>query len=105
MNYGNSQIQFRENGQVNIKTTLSKLELIKKMQEQLDKPEKFNKIFDGGDVSIAAEIAVKLRILFHNTNTSKSLYRQLRLRNVYFVDTASRFNSRNILTHLGLVDD
>lgn len=82
---------------------LTKTELVNKVREQLLKLETFNKLFDEGDWTIAAEIAVKIRVLFHNTHLSKSLYSQLKLHDVSFVDTSSGYNSRNLLTHLGLL--
>jgi hypothetical protein len=86
-----------------MKELLSKNELIKKFKEQLQKLETFNKLFDEGDESIAAEMAVKMRVLFYNSNSSKSLLRQLKLTDIQFVDTSSRYSSRNLLTHLGLL--
>jgi hypothetical protein len=86
-----------------MKQLLSKSDLITQLQNQLSKLKIFNRIFDEGDLAIAQEIAVKLRVIFHNTNNSKSLLHQLKLQHIDFVDTSDKFNSYNRLAHLGLL--
>jgi hypothetical protein len=82
---------------------LNKSDLLIHLDDCLKKLIRFNQIYDLGDQSIAKEIAVKLRILFHNTNNSKSLLNQLRLEHIPFVDTSEKFDPRNFMTHHGLL--
>jgi hypothetical protein len=88
-----------------MKQLLTRNELIGHLRNQLLKLEKFNEIYDSGIHSIAQEIAVKLRIIFHHSenNNSKSLLRQLKLDHIKFVDTGDKFNSHNLLAHWGLL--
>lgn len=86
-----------------MKQILSKSDLIDQLQKQLSKLQVFNNIYDSGDLSIAQEISVKLRVIFHNTNNSKSLLHQLKLSHIMFVDTGDKYISTNILAHLGLL--
>jgi hypothetical protein len=86
-----------------MKTSISKYEFAKQLEDCLKRLQDFNNIYDTGDQSIAKDIAVKLRLLFHNTSKSKSLIRQLKLEHILFVDTAYPFNPGNLLTHHGLL--
>jgi hypothetical protein len=86
-----------------MKTSINKAQLIIQLNDCLKRLRTFNEIYDSGDISIAKDIAVKLRLLFHNTNKSKSLIRQLKLEHVSFVDTADPYDARNLLTHHGLL--
>jgi hypothetical protein len=86
-----------------MKTSISKNDLSKQLEDCLKRLINFNNIYDSGDFSIAKDIAVKLRLLFHNTNKSKSLIRQLKLEHIPFVDTAYPYDPRNLLTHNGLL--
>jgi len=85
------------------KVKISKDDLVKQLRETLERIDKFCKIYDEGDVSIAKDIAVKLRILFHNTNLSKSLLRQLKLEHIQFVDSAGKYDPKNLIAHHGLL--
>jgi hypothetical protein len=86
-----------------MKQHLKKPEIIFQLETQLEKIATFADIYDTGNKSIAQEIAVKLRVIFHNTNKSKSLLAQLKLDHIPFVDTAKKFESNNILSHWGLI--
>jgi hypothetical protein len=86
-----------------MKNTLTKIELFDQLNDCLEKLILFNQIYDSGNLSIAKEIAVKLRILFHNTNNSKSLIKQLRLEHILFIDTASKYDPRNYFPTHGLL--
>lgn len=86
-----------------MKRELSKKELLDKLKIQLDKISQLNFLYDKGDLHFAQEIAVKLRVLFHDTQNSKSLLRQLKLDHIMFTDTSSTYRSGNLMTHFGLV--
>lgn len=86
-----------------MKTAVTKSDLCRQFHDCLKRLNDFNVIYDSGDFSIAKDIAVKLRMLFHNTNKSKSLIRQLKLEHIPFVDTAYPYDPRNLLTHHGLL--
>ena len=85
------------------KIKISNSEILNKVQEQLFKIDTLCKIYDEGNISISEEIAVKLRVLFHNTDKSKSLLRMSKLEHVEFIDTASKFDPKNLLTSYGLI--
>ncbi len=86
-----------------MKRKLNKDNLIEQLQNQLTLIEDFCTIYDNGKKLIAQEIAVKLRIIYHNTNNSKSLIRQLKLDHVSFIDTGTKYSPNNILSHWGLL--
>lgn len=86
-----------------MKQKFNKAELIKELQNQLDKIADFASMYDSGKTTYAQDIAVKLRVIFHNTNNSKSLLRQLKLEHIPFVDSAKRYSSTNMLSHNGLI--
>lgn len=86
-----------------MKRHLSKNELIDQFKIQLDTITQLSNLYDKGNFNFAQEIAVKLRIIFHNTNNSKSLITQLKLDHLMFVDTAFTYSSRNLITHFGLI--
>lgn len=86
-----------------MKYKITKEDLLLKLQDQLSKIEIFCELYDNGEKHIVEEIAVKLRVIFHNTDMSKSLLKQLKLEHIEFVDSALRYCSENLVTHLGLV--
>ena len=86
-----------------MKQKFNKTELIKELQNQLDKIADFAAIYDAGKKNYAQDIAVKLRVIFHNKNNSKSLLRQLKLEHIEFIDTCKKYNSTNLLSHWGLI--
>jgi hypothetical protein len=83
--------------------SLSKNEIVGQIRQQLKRIEVFTFMYDSGDKSIAQEIAVKLRVLFHSTNKSDSLLRQLKLEHLEFVDTGSQYEANTLMSHWGLV--
>ena len=86
-----------------MKIKRSRKDLIDMYNDTISKLKKFCKLYDDGDISMAKEIAVKLRILFHNTDSSKSLIRQLKLESIQFKDTAFKYDAKNLMTHHGLL--
>ncbi|MBN8653714.1 MAG: hypothetical protein J0L67_19955 [Cytophagales bacterium] len=87
-----------------MKEKLDKKELVNHLRNQLDEISDFVTIYDSGKKTIAQDIAVKLRVIFHSTNNSKSLIKQLRLDHVSFVDTGKKYESKNLFnSHWGLI--
>lgn len=86
------------------KVKLGKDELLKQFHDTVVKLDKFCKLYDEDDVSMAKEISVKLRIMFHNTNRSKSLIWQLKLEHIKFLDRAVKYDPRSITPTHGLLE-
>jgi hypothetical protein len=70
--------------------TLSREQIISQLKEQLDALRLFTKEYDNGKYFLFKEIAVKLRILFHNApnGRSRSLCHQLNLESIQLYDSA-----------------
>jgi len=58
--------------------------------------------FDAGNTGEAKRMALTIRVLLHETKRSKSLLRQLNHKPA-FVSTASPFDPRNLVSHMGLL--
>lgn len=82
---------------------LSNQEIIEKLKSNISKIEFFSDIFDSGKIDIYEDIAVKLRVLLHSTNSSKSLIRLAKLEHINFVDTSHKFDPKNLVSHTGLI--
>lgn len=68
----------------------SRTQLIEHLRIQMGYLRKSAREFDDGDVSEAARLAVTIRVLLHNTNSSTSLLKQLGVQHqLRFLDTAS----------------
>jgi hypothetical protein len=78
-------------------------ELLLQLTEQLHFLINDCKNFDSGDVTIAKRIAVILRVLLHDTNTSISLLGQLNLKKACFYSTTKGVDVANILTQASLL--
>lgn len=85
------------------KVHLTNQEIIIKFEDHIEKIKTFCKLYDEGDINICEEIAVKLRVLFHSTNRSKSLFQTAKMENTMFVDTASKFDPKNLVSSIGLI--
>jgi hypothetical protein len=85
-----------------MKIPQSKRELLGHMEIQIDFLKRSAQSYDKGFEAEAIRLAVAIRILVHDTPKSKSLLRQLNKKNILFYDTASDFNLKNIMTHIGL---
>jgi hypothetical protein len=71
------------------KIAQSKPELQTHLREQLSFIIKSCKDYDSGDHSEAKRIATSIRVLLHDTQNSKSLFTQLRLKKIGFLNTAA----------------
>jgi len=58
--------------------------------------------YDKGCEAEAIRLAVAIRILVHDKSKSKSLLTQLDKKNILFYDSASDFDPRERMTHIGL---
>lgn len=81
----------------------SKDDLQKHLAEQLQHLIFSAKAFDEGMRSEARRLAVTIRLLVHDTNSSKSLLGQLGLKDLLFLDTSWGPVPGNLLSHTGLV--
>jgi len=72
------------------------------LSEQIYFLESSAKSFDAGYEGEAKRLATSLRVLLHDTNSSKSLLGQLNLKSLQFLDTAFEYDPRNLLTFSGL---
>lgn len=73
------------------------------LKEQINFLKKSAKLYDEGDFSEAKRLAVTLRVLLHDTSTSKSLLDQLHRKNQTFPDTASERPRGVVTSYTGLV--
>lgn len=85
-----------------MKTILSKPELVMSLKEQLSLIEAYCKLYDDGMQYIVKDIATKIRILFHNTDNSKGLIKQLKLDHVNLFCSAEKYDAKSLNTFLGL---
>jgi hypothetical protein len=86
------------------KIAFSKKELVLQLKYQLSAIEDLCEMYDKGKTYLAQDIAVKLRVIFHNTNQSRSLINHLKLDHLQMFCTCNKYNPANLLKiHLGLV--
>lgn len=85
-----------------MKIPQTKEELLVHLENQINFLSASSKAYDKGFEAEAIRLAVAIRILVHETSESKSLLTQLDKKNILFYDTASDFNPKNIMTHIGL---
>lgn len=74
------------------------------LKEQLSLIEAYCKLYDDGMHYVAKDIATKIRILFHNTDNSKALVKQLKLDHVNLFCSAEKYDPKNLITFLGLTN-
>ena len=86
-----------------MRTPLSVQELLVHFCNQMNLLQDYVKKYDAGQTHYAHEIAVKLRLLFHNTKFSKSLIGQLNLKQKYLLSNCSPYNPYNLAPHHPLV--
>lgn len=89
----------KKNGKNTVKQ--SKDELLSHLKEHILFLSMSARAYDQGVTGEAKRIAVSLRVLLHDTDSSHSLLEQLGLK-VSFYNTANKYNPKNILTHHGL---
>jgi len=86
-----------------MKINRSRKDLLDQFNDTILKLRKFCNLYDDGDKSMAKDISVKLRLLFHTTDYSKSLLKQVKLEHIQFKDSAFSYDPRNLMTHHGLL--
>ncbi|RDU97858.1 hypothetical protein [Trinickia dinghuensis] len=77
------------------KSARSKEDLLVALSEQIELLKLGCRNFDSGNEIEAKNIAVRLRVLLHQTKQSHALLEQLGVRNGYFVNTAHRLRPEN----------
>ncbi|MEW6369076.1 MAG: hypothetical protein AB1714_30990 [Acidobacteriota bacterium] len=85
------------------KKPVTKVELVNKLSDQVNKLSGLCELYDRGEYHYAQDMAVKIRLIFSNTNNQKSLLRLLKLEHISIVDTCRPYDPENLLTHLGLL--
>lgn len=83
------------------KITFSKAELVQILKEQLATIDDLCGLYDQGKVYVVKDIAVKLRVLFHNTDSSKALIHQLKLTHLPLNCSCTKYVP-GAVTHMGL---
>lgn len=79
-------------------------QLLEHFEEQIEFLERSNELFDQGHLSEAKRLAVTLRVLFHNTRTSRALIHQLGFdQTLTWVDTCGIPDPKNMGQVWGLV--
>lgn len=86
-----------------MRTPLSPHELVVHFCNQMNLLQDYMKKYDAGEIQYAHEIAVKLRVLFHSNNHSKSLLEQLNLKTKYFLSNSIDYDPQNLAPHHPLV--
>lgn len=85
----------------NISRTPNELNLL--LEEQLDFLKHSCSSFDHGFVGEIKRLAVSVRVLVHDTNSSTSLLTLAKRKSIEFVDTADPYDDENVLSHSSLV--
>jgi len=85
------------------KIKLSRDELISQLKEQISFLLTSAMLFDKWKIEEAKRIATQLRILFHDTGSSKSLLGQLNLKAIPFLNTANPYDPKNLVSYVGLL--
>jgi hypothetical protein len=80
----------------------SKEELQQHLKDTIQALELSSRSFDGGFEGEANRLAAAIRVLVHDTGSSKSLLGQLGQKSIKFYETSIPRNPRNIMTYSGL---
>lgn len=59
--------------------------------------------YDIGKIAEAKRMAHTLRILLHDTKKSKSLFSQLRMKNIPWINSAYKYDPDNLVSYVGLI--
>lgn len=78
-------------------------ELISLLEEQLDFLRLSCASFDNGFTGEIKRLAVSVRVLVHDTNSSTSLLTLANRKSIDFIDTADPYDDENLLSHSSLV--
>ena len=79
-------------------------ELLEQLKEQINFLKTSSREFDNGNYAEAKRLATNIRILLHDTRNSISLLKQLDIKEkIYYIDTASDYDPKNLISHHGLV--
>lgn len=78
-------------------------DLLIQLKNQIDFLMRSAQSFDAGNNNEAIQMALRIRVIVHDTKDSKSLLCQLSKKDILFYDTASEFDSENLAGHLGLI--
>jgi len=79
-----------------------KAELEEQLSEQIGFLITSCRLYDDGQHTEAKRLANTLRILFNETNKSRSLLGQLYLRDIPWIDTVDPYDPDNLVSHFGL---
>ncbi|MDA2935500.1 hypothetical protein MYX82_14365 [Acidobacteria bacterium AH-259-D05] len=82
---------------------LQRQELIEHLREQISFMLNSAEAFDRGASQEAKRLAHQLRLLLHDTRSSKSLLGQLGLKKHRFLNTANEYDPNNLIGHVGLL--
>lgn len=82
---------------------LSKSEQLEHLKEQISFLLESSRGFDGGNFIEAKRIANSLRILLHDTKSSKSLLGQLGVKNYHFINTCLPYDPENLAPYVPLL--
>jgi len=86
------------------KVKQTKEELLSHLRENLGFLQASSAAFDSGHLGEAKRLAVSIRVLLHDTRSSKSLLGLLGWKDGHnFFDTANKNNPKNLMSHHGLV--
>ena len=77
-------------------------ELNQHLREQIQFLVSSSEGYDKGYSHEAKRLAVVIRILLHDTSHSFSLLKQLKLKNLRFLESGHNFDPKNLLSHSGL---
>lgn len=81
------------------KYRLNQQQLLSQWDEEIEMLRDVCDNFDGGDEKTARSLAVILRILFHETKNSKSLWRQVKqYKNIYFYSLSDLYSPANLVS-------
>jgi hypothetical protein len=77
-------------------------DLLQHLKEQIFFLQASSLSYDRGFISEAKRLAVVIRVLLHDTSQSQSLLSQMNKKGIFFFDTASHYEPRNLLAYSGL---
>lgn len=85
-----------------MKISRTKKDLLIDLKNQIEFLESSAHSYEQGCDAEAVRMSVAIRILVHDSSQSKSLLAQLDIKDILFYDTASDYNPKNLISHIGL---